>query len=183
VVFHWAAKLLDVWLALTRPVRDVLAGRGRFRDWWRFLPGDMLGRLVMLGCGIPTPTRVQNVSGVQAVLVEDPRVALWFRAHLIPVQAQTLGRYVLSRDPLPPDTLAHEIEHIRQWERFGPFYLPLYFGWSAVAALRGKRAYWDNGFEVAARDRADRESAADRDGVAAWESAAGTGEDETRLRT
>ena len=183
MIFHWAAKLLDAWLALTRPVRDVLAGRGRFRDWWRFLPGDMLVRLVMLGCGIPASTRVHNVSGVQAVLVDDPRIGLWFRAHLIPVQAQTLGRYVLSRDPLPPDTLAHEIEHIRQWERFGPFYLPLYFGWSAVAALRGKRAYWDNGFEVAARNRADRQSAAERDGVAAWESAAGTVEDETRLRT
>jgi hypothetical protein len=165
VVFHWAAKLLDVWLALTRPVRDVLAGRGRFRDWWRFLPGDMLGRLVMLGCGIPAPTREHDAGDVKAVLVENPRIALWFRAHLIPVQAQTLGRYVLSRDPLPPDTLAHEIEHIRQWERFGPFYLPLYFGWSAVAALRGKRAYWNNGLEVAARNRADRESATDRDGA------------------
>jgi hypothetical protein len=80
----------------------------------------MLGRLVMRGCGIPASTRIHHVSGVHAVLVEDPRIALWFRAHLMPVQAQTLGRYVLSRDPLPPDTLAHEIEHVRQWERFGP---------------------------------------------------------------
>jgi hypothetical protein len=177
VVFHWAAKLLDVWLALTRPVRAWLAGPFRFRDLWRSLPGDLLGRAVTRACGIPAPSREHDAGDVKAVLVEDPRIALWFRAHLMPVQAQTLGRYVLSRDPLPPDTLAHEIEHIRQWERFGPFYLPLYFGWSAVAVLRGKRAYWDNGFEVAARNRAER------DGVAAWESATGTGEDETRLRT
>lgn len=131
----------------------------------------MLGRLVMLGCGIPASTRIHHVSGVHAVLVEDPRIALWFRAHLIPVQAQALGRYVLSRDPLSPDMLAHEFEHIRQWERFGPFYLPIYFGWSAVAALRGKRAYWDNGFELAACKRAERELAA------------GASEDETRPRT
>lgn len=131
----------------------------------------MLGRLVMLGCGIPASTREHDAGDVTAVLVEDVRVARWFRAHLMPVQAQTLGRYVLSRDPLPPDTLAHEIEHVRQWERFGPFYLPIYFGWSAVAALRGKRAYWDNGFELAARKRAERELAA------------GTSEDETRPRT
>lgn len=101
----------------------------------------MLGRLVMLGCGIPASTREQAVGDVGAMLVEDPRVGLWFRAHAIPVQAQTLGHYVFSRGPIPDHTLVHEFEHIRQWERFGPFHLPIYFGWSAVAALRGKRAY------------------------------------------
>jgi len=65
---------------------------------------------------------------------------------------------VLSRNSLTPDTLAHEVEHVRQWERFGPLYLPLYFGSSALVALRGKRAYWDNGFEVAARERAARDT-------------------------
>ena len=137
----------------------------------------MLGRLVMRGCGIPAPTREHDAGDVKAMLVEDPRVGLWFRAHAIPVQAQTLGRYIFSRDPLPPHALAHEVEHIRQWERFGPLFLPLYFGSSAVALCRGRRPYWDNRFEAAARSRADR------DGVAARESAAGTGEDETRLRT
>jgi hypothetical protein len=164
VVFHWAALVLDAWLAVARPVRDLLAGRGRFRDWWRFLPGDMLGRFVMLGCGIPAPTRVHNASGVQAVLVEDPRVGLWFRAHAMPVTAQTLGRYVFARGPISDHTLAHECEHIRQWDRFGPLFLPLYFGSSTVAMFRGRRPYWDNRFEAAARTQADRESADDRDG-------------------
>jgi hypothetical protein len=117
----------------------------------------MLGRLVMLGCGIPAPTRVRNASGVQALLVEDPRVGLWFRVHAMPVTAQTLGRYVFSRGPISDHILAHECEHIRQWGRFGPFFLPLYFGSSAVAMFRGRRPYWDNRFEAAARRQVDRD--------------------------
>jgi hypothetical protein len=100
---------------------------------------------------------------VTAALVEDPRVEHWFRASLIPVTAQTLGRYVFSRGPVAEDILAHECEHIRQWQRFGPFYLVLYFGSSGLAVLRRRRAYWDNWFESAARSRADREMAALRD--------------------
>jgi hypothetical protein len=177
VVFNWAAHILDAWLALGRTTGRFFAGHGRFRTWWRLLPGDILGRFVMLGCGIPAPTREHEAGDVRAVLVEDPRVGLWFRAHAIPVQAQTLGHYVFSRGPIPDRTLAHEFEHIRQWERYGPLFLPLYFGSSAAALFRGRRPYWDNRFEAAARRRADR------DGVAARESAAGTPEDETRLRT
>jgi hypothetical protein len=37
--------------------------------------------------------------------------------------------------------MAHECEHIRQWERLGPLYLPAYFGSSALAFLRGRRSY------------------------------------------
>ena len=177
MVFDWAAMVLEVWLALTRAVRVWFARPIRCRDWWRSLPGDMLGRCVMLGCGIPAPTREQVVGDVGAMLVEDPRVGLWFRAHAIPVQAQTLGHYVFSRGPIPDHTLAHEFEHIRQWERYGPLFLPLYFGSSAAALFRGRRPYWDNRFEAAARRRADG------DGVAARESAAETSEDETRPKT
>jgi hypothetical protein len=118
----------------------------------------------MRGCGIDAPTREVAAGDVTAVLIEDPRVELWFRANLIPVQAQTLGHFVFARDTVPPDILAHECEHIRQWSRFGPLYLPLYFGSSAVAWLRGRRPYWDNAFETAARTRAEREMAATREG-------------------
>jgi hypothetical protein len=163
VVLRWAVIILDTWLALARVIRASLGGIGCLRNWWRSLPGDMLGRLVMVGCGIPAPTREHDAGEVRAVLVEDPRVARWFRVHAIPVEAQTLGRYVFSRGPLPPHTLAHEVEHIRQWERYGPLFLPLYFGSSAVALCRGRRPYWENRFEAAARMRADRESAFDRE--------------------
>src|SRR5271157_644031 len=117
-----------------------------------------MGLVVMRGCGIPAPTRRVQTGDVEAVLVEDPRIERWFKMHLIPVTAQTLGRYVFARGPVPADILAHECEHVRQWERFGPLYLPLYLGSSAYALLRGRRPYWNNAFEIAARQRADRET-------------------------
>jgi len=163
VLFTWAAAVLDAWLAVRRGLTDAFGARGRLRDAWRALPGDLLGLAVMRGCGIDAPTRRVVAGDVTAVLVEDPRVGLWFRAQLIPVQAQTLGRYVVALGPVPADVLAHECEHIRQWRRFGPFYLPIYFGSSAAAFLRGRRPYWDNVFEAGARKRADRDTAAPHD--------------------
>lgn len=161
--FRAAAALLDAWSATIGAVRARLDRPFRWRDLWRALPGDLLGLVVMRGCGIPAPTREVRSGEMTAVLIEDPRVERWFRAHMIPVRAQTLGRYVFAPGPIPPDILAHEFEHIRQWERYGPFYLTLYFGASAFALLRGRRAYWDNDFELAARARSDRETAAERD--------------------
>jgi hypothetical protein len=160
MVFHWAGAILDAWLALVRAARNWLGRPFRARNLWRALPGDLLGLLVMRGCGIAHPTREVDVGDVTVRLVEDPRVERWFRAHLMPVTAQTLGRYIVAREPVPPDILAHECEHIRQWGRFGPFYLVLYFASSGLAVLRGRRAYWDNAFETAARRRAEVEMAA-----------------------
>lgn len=176
MIFHWAAFFVDTWLAVKQAASRAIPGRGRFRDLWRCLPGDLLGRFVMFGCGIPAPAREQDMGDVKAVIVEDARVGLWFRAHVMHIEAQTLGRYVFSRSLLPPHTLAHEVEHIRQWERFGPLFLPAYFGSSAVALFRGRRSYWDNRFEVSARDEADRE-------VPPAKSVDATDEDEIRLTT
>ena len=161
MVLHWAAVVIDGWLAVKRGLRRVI--RAGIRDVWRALPGDLLGLGIMLGCGIDAPTRRVEAGDVIAVLVEDPRIERWFRAHLIPVQAQTLGHFVFARGPVPPEILAHECEHIRQWSRFGPFYLPLYFGSSVLTWLRGRQPYWDNRFEAAARRRADDQAARPRD--------------------
>jgi hypothetical protein len=118
-----------------------------------------MGLLIMRGCGIPAPTREVRSGDVTAILVEDPHVDRWFRTHLMPVRAQTVGRYVLARETIPAEIIAHECEHIRQWERFGPLFLTSYMGLSALAFMRGRRPYWDNEFEVAARRRAAAESA------------------------
>jgi hypothetical protein len=163
VVFYYAAIILDAWLAAIRALTSRRRAWRSLRGAWRALPGDLMGQTVMRGCGIPAPTRIVDAGVVSVVLVEHPNVGRYLGLGFIPVQAQTLGRYVFSRGPIPDHTLEHEIEHIRQWERLGPLYLPLYFGSSAVELLRGRRPYWDNGFEVAARLRADREMAVRRD--------------------
>jgi len=49
-------------------------------------------------------------------------------------------------------TWDHEAVHVRQYERWGPFFLPAYFfcGWRE--RRRGRDPYWDNPFEREARD-------------------------------
>jgi len=147
LVFYRASQLIDLSLA-------AIEG---FRRLWRTLPGDFLGFTVMRGSGVRRPTRVVEVGDVTALVVEDPRVGRYLDTGFMRIHAQTVGRYVFCRGPLDERILAHECEHIRQWRRFGPLYLPLYFGSSALAVLRGRHAYDDNAFEAAAR-RAERDT-------------------------
>lgn len=68
--------------------------------------------------------------------------------------AMTLGHVVLGRDRRALQTTrAHERIHVRQAERWGPFFLPAYVVASVVALLRGGDAYRDNAFEREAFDR------------------------------
>ena len=68
--------------------------------------------------------------------------------------AITLGHVVLGVDFGTLDRLrAHEQVHVRQYERFGPLFIPLYLGDSAWQWLRGRDAYRDNRFEREARAR------------------------------
>ncbi len=65
--------------------------------------------------------------------------------------AITLGHLVLMSREAPADVLTHEMVHVRQSERLGPFFIPAYLCAMAITRLRGKDPYWDNPFEVAAR--------------------------------
>jgi hypothetical protein len=67
-------------------------------------------------------------------------------------EAITLGHVILGRNH---GTLtryrSHEHVHVRQYERWGLLFPILYVIASFRALLRGKRFYWDNVFEVEAR--------------------------------
>jgi hypothetical protein len=54
-------------------------------------------------------------------------------------------------------TRAHERAHVRQYERWGIFFLPAYLLASAGAWLRGAAPYADNVFERQARRQAGEE--------------------------
>jgi hypothetical protein len=62
--------------------------------------------------------------------------------------AITLGHVIVGLDH---DVLArvrrHERVHVRQYERFGLFFFPLYLGSSSLQLLCGKNPYLDNAFE------------------------------------
>lgn len=71
--------------------------------------------------------------------------------------ALTLGHVVWGCDAKCLDrTRVHERVHVRQYERWGPFFIPLYLALSAVAAARGLDPYHDNQLEREAFDFEDR---------------------------
>jgi hypothetical protein len=66
--------------------------------------------------------------------------------------AVALGHVVLARDAAClAGSRAHERAHVRQAERWGPFFLPAYLVAGAVQLLKGRDPYRDNPFEVEAR--------------------------------
>lgn len=68
----------------------------------------------------------------------------------IPIQpmAMTLGHVVLGRTPSALDiTHDHEMVHVHQYERWGPFLIPAYLLCSLWLILTGRDSYRDNPFE------------------------------------
>jgi hypothetical protein len=62
--------------------------------------------------------------------------------------AMTLGHTILGRSQEDLDRARdHEHVHVRQYERWGPLFIPAYGVCSCWLFLRGRRAYWDNPFE------------------------------------
>ena len=49
----------------------------------------------------------------------------------------------------------HELVHVRQYERWGPVFIPAYLLSSLCLWLRGRDAYFDNPFEREAYDAHD----------------------------
>jgi hypothetical protein len=69
--------------------------------------------------------------------------------------AITFGHVVLGRSQLDIEFCRdHELVHVRQYERWGPFFIPAYLLFSVVQWFRGKSAYRDNPFEIEAYDEA-----------------------------
>ncbi|MBL8328813.1 MAG: signal peptide prediction [Rubrivivax sp.] len=68
-----------------------------------------------------------------------------------PFAALTLGHVILAVSAAEADRLgAHERSHVRQYEAWGPFFVPAYLLAGAWAWLCGGCAHADNPFERAA---------------------------------
>ena len=69
-----------------------------------------------------------------------------------PFVAITFGHVILGIDHATLARLRrHEHAHVRQYERWGPLFVPLYLGSSLWHGLRGGAPYRDNAFEREAR--------------------------------
>jgi hypothetical protein len=65
--------------------------------------------------------------------------------------AITIGSRIFCWRPLDEAELAHEVEHVRQWQRYGLRFIPRYVRASLRAWRGGDHRYYANTFEVAAR--------------------------------
>jgi len=69
-------------------------------------------------------------------------------ASRFPFRAITFGHVILGTDAASLEAARdHEHVHVRQYESWGPFFLPAYLASSAWQVLRGRRCYRDNWFE------------------------------------
>ena len=125
------------------------------RTLWYYLwasPASCLG-LICVALGLASGGRVQWVEGVLEVY---GGLVTWFLTRGMPwmsggAAAMTLGHVVLGcdRDCLER-TRRHEHVHVRQYQRWGPLFLPLYLYFSLVLWLQRQDPYFDNPFEVEA---------------------------------
>lgn len=114
-------------------------------------PNTLLGGcvgVVSLCCGGGMLTRSGAV-GFTGKLID----AIFERLPNQPI-AMTLGHVVLARNrDCFLITLPHELVHVRQYERWGPLFIPAYLCCSVGARLRGRDPYRDNPFEREAFDK------------------------------
>lgn len=101
---------------------------------------------------VPESLLSGEVRWVDGALEVHGRLARFFLTHCTLLRggasAMTLGHVILARDAwLLQQTRAHEHVHVRQYERWGPLFIPAYLISGAIVWFRGLRAYEDNPFE------------------------------------
>ena len=93
-----------------------------------------------------------RISLHEGVVEAEGALLGWGLEHLTLLEhgaaAITFGHVVLARDAATLGwTRAHERVHVRQYERWGVLFIPLYLAASLWAVARGQDAYSDNPFE------------------------------------
>jgi hypothetical protein len=100
------------------------------------------GTMILLGASTRRVDGVLEVAGgLVGTFLGPKRIAL-------PWRAITLGHVILGIDAAAlDDSRAHEHVHVRQYEQWGPLFLPAYVASSLWQLACGRRCYRDNWFE------------------------------------
>jgi hypothetical protein len=134
------------WLAAWSPPRPRGVGARILVALWA---GPMTA--VGLALAVVAGRRPRWLPAHGCFLVDGVRGPSGLALQLVGAAANTIGQVVLSRHRRTPDVLlAHEVVHVRQTERLGPFLLPTYV-W-----LAARYGYRDHPLERAARTAARR---------------------------
>jgi hypothetical protein len=129
------------------------SGRKQFLLWIWVSPGTILG-LMIGGLGLCTGGACRRVG---------PTLEFWggvvtklLESRMLSALGMTLGHVVIGVSATALDRVrAHEWVHIRQYERWGPLFIPAYLARSANLYLQGRDGYLDNPFEIEARQERD----------------------------
>ena len=136
--------------------QPIAAFRLYYRDVFRIhryawaAPASAVG-LALAGLGL-WRGRISLVDGI--VEAQGPALA-WILTHLVPLRggaaAITFGHVVIARDAgCLKSSRGHERVHVRQYERWGPLFIPAYLAGSVWAMLRRRHPYFGNPFEMEA---------------------------------
>ena len=119
-------------------------------------PATLVGLLVALPA-FAAGARARVIDGVIEITggrVERLIAALPRRCRFCAI---TFGHLVVCTDACTAVAVrAHEHVHVRQYERLGALFFPLYIGSSIVQLLRGRDPYFDNRFEREAHARVEQ---------------------------
>jgi len=116
------------------------------------LPVTLFG-LVLVLLALLTGGRARVVQGV----LEAHGGIARFLLRRLSGAATTLGHVILARDQGSLDqSRAHERVHVRQFERWGVFLLPVYWLIQGWLLCRGLDPYLDHPFEREAAERANK---------------------------
>ena len=116
--------------------------------WFWASPASIVG-LIAGAVGLCTGGKVRRIG---------PTLEFWggavtglMQSRLIHARGMTLGHVILGVSETALESVRpHEWVHVRQYERWGPLFLPAYLLCSAVLWLCGRNPYWENPFEVEA---------------------------------
>ena len=117
-----------------------------FRYTWAF-PYSFVGLLLLLVALLFGAT-VRIVDGTFEVA--GRRLGAWMSRlpRSLQLSAITFGHVILGLDHALLDSLrSHEQVHVRQYERWGILFIPLYLGSSLLQFFRGRHPYFENRFE------------------------------------
>ena len=117
------------------------------------MPNSLIGLALAL---IPLLAggRARLSAGALEVTYRDGEAGCGRSVRRLPFRAIVFGHVILAvtREELATIS-AHERVHVRQYERWGPLFLPAYLLSGAWQWLHGRDAYFDNYFEVQAREQ------------------------------
>ncbi|TWT52931.1 hypothetical protein Pla22_05590 [Rubripirellula amarantea] len=102
-----------------------------------------------IAIGLLLAGRFRRVDSV--IEIHGPAISYFLKRLLLPAAAMTWGHVVFGQDEMMLNaTRRHERVHVRQYERWGPLFVPAYLLCSLWLYVRRRDGYRENPFEVEA---------------------------------